>query len=135
MLCRLFFRPFAFLSCSVSVNSFFVRAICMARSVFKSTLFTKEPDNRKKSEGWLMLNKITYTNISFYLSFTTNPLGPFQRPSLLTELLHEDLSKNNITNIFDNNFRGQDNLHELDLSKNKISITTSSTFHHLGVST
>lgn len=46
-----------------------------------------------------------------------------------------DLSKNNITNITENNFRGQDNLHELDLSKNKILRMASSTFRHLMVST
>lgn len=45
-----------------------------------------------------------------------------------------DLSKNNITNITENNFRGQDNLHELDLSKNKILRMASSTFRHLTVS-
>lgn len=45
-----------------------------------------------------------------------------------------DLSKNNITNITENNFRGQDNLIELDLSKNKILRMASSTFRHLTVS-
>lgn len=45
-----------------------------------------------------------------------------------------DLSRNNITNVNRNNFRGQDNLHELDLSKNKILNISSTTFGHLTVS-
>lgn len=45
-----------------------------------------------------------------------------------------DLSKNNITTLSDTNFRGQDNLHELDLSHNRIQGMTSWVFHHLKVS-
>lgn len=45
-----------------------------------------------------------------------------------------DLSRNNISSIVANNFRGQDGLHELDLSFNKIQEIASWTFQHLKVS-
>lgn len=44
-----------------------------------------------------------------------------------------DLSRNNISTILANNFRGQDGLHELDLSFNKIQEISSWTFQHLKV--
>lgn len=44
-----------------------------------------------------------------------------------------DLSRNNISTILANNFRGQDGLHELDLSFNKIQEIASWTFQHLKV--
>lgn len=42
-----------------------------------------------------------------------------------------DLSRNNITALVDNNFRGQENLQELDLSQNKIHSLISWVFHYL----
>lgn len=45
-----------------------------------------------------------------------------------------DLSKNNITTLSDTNFRGQDNLHELDLSNNRLHNIVGWVFHHLKVS-
>lgn len=45
-----------------------------------------------------------------------------------------DLARNNITTITDDNFRGQDGLHELDLSGNKIHRMPSGVFFHLKVS-
>lgn len=45
-----------------------------------------------------------------------------------------DLSRNNISSIVANNFRGQDGLYELDLSFNKIQDIASWTFQHLKVS-
>lgn len=44
-----------------------------------------------------------------------------------------DLARNNITTITDDNFRGQDGLHELDLSSNKIHRMASGVFFHLKV--
>lgn len=44
-----------------------------------------------------------------------------------------DLSRNNISTILANNFRGQDGLHELDLSFNKIQEIAGWTFQHLKV--
>lgn len=44
-----------------------------------------------------------------------------------------DLSRNNITTVADSNFRGQDGLHDLDLSYNKITILKTWTFQHLKV--
>lgn len=44
-----------------------------------------------------------------------------------------DLSRNNISTIVSNNFRGQDGLYELDLSFNKIQEIASWTFEHLKV--
>ena len=45
-----------------------------------------------------------------------------------------DLSKNNITSISDDNFKGQQNLLELNLSKNKMDQIPSGTFKYLIVS-
>lgn len=45
-----------------------------------------------------------------------------------------DLSKNNITLISDDNFKGQQNLLELNLSKNKMDQIPSGTFKYLVVS-
>lgn len=45
-----------------------------------------------------------------------------------------DLSRNNISSILATNFRGQDGLHELNLSHNKIQEMPSWTFQHLKVS-
>lgn len=50
---------------------------------------------------------------------------------ILTTFL--DLSRNNITSLVDYNFRGQDGLHELDLSFNKITVINSWVFQHLKV--
>ncbi len=44
------------------------------------------------------------------------------------------MARNNITTITDDNFRGQDGLHELDLSGNKIHRMPSGVFFHLKVS-
>lgn len=48
--------------------------------------------------------------------------------------LLSDLSKNNITLISDDNFKGQQNLLELNLSKNKLDQIPSGTFKYLIVS-
>jgi hypothetical protein len=48
--------------------------------------------------------------------------------------LNLDLSKNNITLISDDNFKGQQNLLELNLSKNKMDQIPSGTFKYLIVS-
>ena len=45
-----------------------------------------------------------------------------------------DLSKNNITLITEDNFKGQQNLRELNLAKNKMDQVPSATFKYLTVS-
>lgn len=50
------------------------------------------------------------------------------------EFLFElDLSRNNVTSLLQDNFKGQEHLDELDLSYNKISRLTSWVFSHLTV--
>lgn len=46
---------------------------------------------------------------------------------------HLDLKRNNITLLARDNFKGQKNLAELDLSHNQIDMLTSSLFEHLEV--
>lgn len=48
-------------------------------------------------------------------------------------LFVSDLSRNNISTILANNFRGQDGLHSLDLSFNKIQEMATGLFQHLKV--
>lgn len=45
-----------------------------------------------------------------------------------------DLSRNNISTLSEDNFKGQQNLLELNLSKNKLDVVASGTFKYLTVS-
>lgn len=52
---------------------------------------------------------------------------------VINKCIRTDLSRNNITSIEQNNFKGQEHLDELNLSSNKISGLTSWVFDNLKV--
>lgn len=74
-----------------------------------------------------ILGKVEYFDVSLCLFEVGNGL-------ISCILSFADLQKNNITQIAEDNFRGQDNLVDLDLSKNKLDRMTSQVFSYLTVS-
>jgi len=86
------------------------------------------------TQGKTIFMPYSYAITAFFIVFIYHIVEP-SNPHIQLCTSVTDLSKNNITNITENNFRGQDNLLELDLSKNKILRMASSTFRHLTVST